>query len=202
MHRWGSLCSVVGKTLLDFRSHFDWICRNPVLTALHKRRRILSLWCKWRTTVCAYVLRLWCLPQWVSWIRPWCLLKLQGGWHLSINPTSWGALYPNHSGFPFSFCSYITGEDERNSHMDCSLNLLLQTEINLVTFLLRFHAELYQHPGVTHPPTLYPPFFIIPFLSVCLSFFAFLAHILTIFLQRCTADVSRQEALCTSECYK
>lgn len=138
------------------------------------------------------------MPRRVSWIRLWCVPKPQRDWHSSINPTSSAALYPNNSGFPFSFCSTITGEDERKSHGDCSLNLLLQTEINLchLSPKLLCRSLTLRRASFNPIPLLYHS------ISFCLPLFPFLSHISAIPLQPCTADVSRQEALCTSVHYK
>ena len=161
-------------------------------------------------------LRVWCMTQWVSWVCWRCLPKLQRGWRFSTNPASLeGAPYPNHSVFPMQPAIISEREGERMREKQVHRRLcvhsfcahILQTEINLLTSPERLHANALLTPKCHASSNLVLPILLSLPLSFglflfCLSFPPFLFRIPPISPQRCTADVSSQEALCTSECHK
>lgn len=179
---------------------------------LRVRARIIIVGCaQRRMSVCECVvcmcmcLCMWCMTQWVSWVCWWCLPKLQHGWRFSTNPASleWLLILTTQF-FP---CSPLLYQKERRwerngMHSFCAC--ISHTEINLLISPWEASCKCStQRPNVTHPVL---PFFCLPLchlFSFFLSFFLpFPSHIPPISLQRCTADVSSQEALCTSECHK
>lgn len=154
----------------------------------------------------------WCVTQWVSWVCWRCLPKLRCGWHFSTNPASLeGLLILTTQFFP---CSLLLYQRERMRpkqvhrlcvHSFCTC--ISQAEINLLTSPQRLHANALPTPKCHASSNSVLPSFVPPFVIRSLSFRLsfpplFLSYIPPISLQRCTADVSSQGALCTSECHK
>lgn len=195
----GSLWLVVRSKFLGFWSHFELVWRDPGQRVNHRTWRNHSkehtgILCDVNSieylSICDACLGgcpgFACGVCWnrsVTGIHP--LIQLLQGLFILTTQVSLFNLQFHH----------------RRGWENVSLNLLLlQTEINLVTFLQSFYAEALPVAFVAHPSALSPFVSFNFFLSA--SLFPFLSHIPAIPLQPCTADVSRQEALCTSVHYK
>lgn len=163
--------------------------------------------------LCEYIVRVcmclcvWCMTQWVSWVCWRCLPKLQHGWRFSTNPASLeGLLILTTQFFPIQPAIISERERMRDRYTDslCThFALTPQTEITLFTSPWEVSCKCSANTQMSCIlNSIIPLFCLVLCHLVSFLFPPFLFHIPPVSLQRGTADVSSQEALCTSECHK
>lgn len=152
-----------------------------------------------RAAACACVVWLSGCPGFADGVYP----SSGWGWRFSTNPaSSWGAPYPNHS-VSHASCYYITeGGDKGKTGRLFAMRALADRNTPRQFRANALPTPKHHASADSHHPSLIVSSLLSFTLVPSASLPPFLPRFPPIPPQHCTADVSSQEALCTSECYK